>query len=822
MPETPSLPIDTLLPRLRCTLSSRASAVLQAPPGAGKTTRVPLALLDAPWLAGRSMLMLEPRRLAARNAAAHMSALLGQPVGATVGYRVRLDSKIGPDTRIEVVTEGVLIRLLQDDPELRRYGLVIFDEFHERSLLADLGLALTLDVQGSLREDLRVLVMSATLDGGPIAALLDNAPLLSSAGRSFPVEIRHQGSPQALPSITDIVTTIRRTLASEPGSLLVFLPGGSAIRRVAELLADNLPPDCQVVRLHGDLPTDAQDAAIRPAVPGTRKIVLSTNIAETSLTIDGVRVVIDSGLERRPRFDPASGMSQLHTQQISQAAASQRAGRAGRLEPGLAIRLWSAEQHARLRPFTTPEVLSADLASPALELAHWGCGEPSALRWLDRPPPPAWAQACELLRQLGAIDDQGRLTAHGRAMHALGVHPRLAHMLLCGQALGWQATASALAALLGERDPSPGLGSDISLRLRQLPRAQGGNWRQLREQARALRQHLPGPTRDTTEDTTAILLCFAYPDRIAQRRPGLRPAYLLANGRGAALADDDPLGMEPWLVIASVDDQPPQAYIRLASALSAEALATHCVGLIKDVDHIRWDDARGAVLATRQRRLGALVLSERPLPEVPAGALSTGLLDAVRRRGLQLLPWQEQDLQWQARVMMLHALEPGDWPAVDDTRLLATLDTWLAPFLGGMRSLADLRKLPMRQALETLLSHQQRQRLNEEAPSRLTVPSGSSVAIDYRAAGGPTLAVKLQELFGTTHTPTIARGRIPLTLQLLSPARRPVQITRDLAGFWAGSYAQVRKDLRGRYPKHPWPDDPATATPTRHTKRAGE
>jgi ATP-dependent helicase HrpB len=821
MSETPPLPIDGLLPQLRSTLHCALNAVLQAPPGAGKTTRVPIALLDAPWLAGRSVLMLEPRRLAARNAAAHMSALLGQRVGETVGYRVRLDSRIGPGTRIEVVTEGVLIRLLQDDPELSRYGVVIFDEFHERSLLADLGLALTLDVQGALREDLRLVVMSATLDGGPVATLLGGALLLSSAGRSFPVTIRHQAPAQATPSAGEIAATIRRALASEPGSILVFLPGEHAIRRVAELLADGLPSHCQVVRLHGDLPAAAQDAAIRPAAPGTRKIVLSTNIAETSLTIEGVRIVIDSGLERRARFDPASGMGRLHTQQISQAAASQRAGRAGRLEPGLAIRLWSAEQHTRLRPFTTPEMLSADLAALALELAHWGCGEPGALRWLDPPPPAAWAQARDLLRQLGALDENGRLSAHGRAMQALGVHPRLAHMLLRAQSLGWQATASALAALLTERDPLPGIGSDIGLRLRQLQQAQGGNWQQLRAQARAFRQRLPGPTHETTDDAVGRLLCYAFPDRIAQRRPGLRPAYLLANGRGAALADDDPLGMAAWLVVASVDGQPPEARIRLASALSAATLETACASRIEEVDHVRWDDARETVLATRQRRLGALVLGEQPLAAVSPSLLSSGLLDAIRRRGLQLLRWEEHDLQWQARVMLLHALEPTQWPAVDDTRLLATLDTWLAPFLGGMRSLADVRKLPLRDALDALLTHAQRQRLSEEAPSRITVPSGSSVVIDYRAAGGPALAVKLQELFGTTRTPSIARGRIPLTLQLLSPARRPVQITRDLAGFWSGSYAQVRKDLRGRYPKHPWPEDPATAAPTRHTKRAG-
>lgn len=815
----PPLPIDDLLPSLLTTLTTNTRAVLQAPPGAGKTTRVPLALLGEHWLDDRAIVLLEPRRLAARTAAMHMSALLGEQVGETVGYRIRLDSRVGPRTRIEVVTEGVLIRLLQDDPELRRYGAVIIDEYHERNLLADLGLALTLDVQRALRDDLRLLVMSATLDGAAVATLLDDAPTLQSAGRSFPVTIDHRALPRGMPLETGVAKAIRETLANEPGSLLVFLPGDHSIRRVADLLDGRLPADCRVARLHGSLTPAEQDAAIRPAPPGQRKIVLSTNIAETSLTIDGVRVVIDAGYERRPRFDPGSGMTRLHTQRISQAAAAQRAGRAGRLEPGAAIRLWPAEQQARLRAYSTPEMLDADLAALVLELAIWGCPDPDSLSWLDPPPAAAWDQARTLLQTLGAIDDRGSPTAHGRAMQRLGVQPRLAHLLLQAQTRGWQDVGCALAALLGERDPLPGHGSDITLRLRQLPHGRSAHWQRLREQARRLRQQLPGATRNAPEEAAAILLGLAWPDRIAQRRPGSRPGYRLSNGRGAVLPDHDPLGKAPWLVVADSDNQSPDVRIRLAAELPTTAMIEEFAALIEARDHVRWDDAREAVVATRQQRIGVLVLDERPLQHLPDGAAQAGLLDAIRRRGLALLPWQERERQWQARVMLLHALEPADWPAVDDASLLATLDDWLLPWLDGLRSLADLRKLPLQPVLDNLLDHPLQQRLNAAAPTRITVPGGSRIAIDYCATGGPVLAVKLQELFGLTDTPRIADQRVTLTLHLLSPAGRPVQITSDLGGFWRGAYADVRKDLRGRYPRHPWPEDPINATPTRQARR---
>lgn len=818
--EDDPLPIDAILPQLLDILGHHTRAVLGAPPGAGKTTRVPLALLSASWLNGRRILMLEPRRLAARNAATFMSRQLGESLGETVGYRVRLDSRVGPGTRIEVVTEGVLTRLLQDDPELSRYGAVLFDEFHERSLQADLGLALCLDVQNALRDDLRLLVMSATLDSAPLAALLDGAPVLNSAGRSFPVEIRHEP-----PSSRDarleayVAAAIRTTLNTESGSILVFLPGSREIQRVAGLLADTLPADCRLAPLYGDLPTAEQDAAIQPPEPGRRKIVLATNIAETSLTIEGIRVVIDVGLERRPCFDPGSGMSRLRTQPISRAAANQRAGRAGRLEPGIAIRLWTAEKHAQLPPFSPPEISQADLAPLVLELAQWGCTDPTTLRWLDPPPSAPWAQARALLQELGALHEDGTPTSHGRAMHALGVHPRVGHMLLCAQALGWHDTACMLAALLGERDPLRGAGSDVGLRLQNGRHVRGAAWNRLREQARVLRHRLTGTSKPEPEAAAGILLAFAFPDRIAQRRPGNRPAFLLANGRGAFLADDDPLREAPLLVAAELDGEARESRIHLAAAIPRSDLETHFAERIKVIDRMGWDAAQEAVVATRQRRLGAIILSENPLPNPPPDRLRDGLLEGIRRAGLHALPWQESERQWQARVMLLQSLEPERWPTVDDSRLLATLEEWLAPFLVGMSRLAHLQRLHLQQALDTLLSYSQRRELAEQTPERITVPSGSTLALDYRAEGGPVLAVKLQEMFGTTAGPRIAHGRIALTLHLLSPARRPVQITRDLSAFWKGSYTEVRKDLRGRYPKHPWPEDPVNAAPTRHSKR---
>lgn len=818
------LPIDAVLPRLLDALQARNAAVLQAPPGAGKTTRVPLALLDAPWLAGRRIVMLEPRRLAARAAARYMSSLLGEPVGRTVGYRMRLDSKVSAATRIEVVTEGVLGRLLQDDPALSEYGAVLFDEFHERSLQADLGLALCLEVQQALREDLRLLVMSATLDAEPVARLLGDAPLITSAGRAYPVEVRYR-PPGRLPLEQHLAETVQRALQEETGSVLVFLPGGREIRRMARMLTPRLPADVFLAPLYGELAQDAQDAAIAPAPAGQRKVVLATAIAETSLTIEGVRVVVDAGLERRPAFDPVSGLTRLATVKVSQAAAEQRKGRAGRLEPGVCYRLWAESEQPRLAAFSAPEILEADLAGLVLELAQWGALDPAGLAWLDPPPAPAWAQARALLQRLQALDSEGRITDHGRRLRTLPLHPRLAHMLLRGRELGWGRLAAELAALLSERDVLTGSReAGIEARLSAIrgnaaDHVDRGRVQRVRDSARALQAK--GPVQPETADAPGILLGFAYPDRIAQRRPGDAPRYLLANGRGALLDEADPLRAAAYIVAAELDGDPREARVFLAAALSRAAIEQHFSADIGTRELVAWDDAAGAVLARQQRHYGALVLDDAPLPGADPDAIARALAEGVRRHGLQVLPWTNALRQWQARVQLLHRLEPDAWPDVGDEALEASLEQWFVPFAQGLSRLAQLRGFPLGPALASLLSHEQQRALEAQAPTHITVPSGSRIAIDYLAGEIPALPVKLQEMFGQQDTPRIAGGRIALTVQLLSPARRPVQVTQDLAGFWRNGYAEVRKELRGRYPKHPWPDDPLTAAPTRGTKRSG-
>lgn len=818
-----SLPIDTILPRLLHALQSGNAAVLQAPPGAGKTTRVPLALLTEPWLQDRRIVMLEPRRLAARAAARFMSTQLGEPVGQTVGYRMRLDSKVSAATRIEVVTEGVLTRLLQDDPALERYGCVIFDEFHERSLQADLGLALALEVQQALRPDLRLLVMSATLDAGPVAGLLGGAPLISSEGRSYPVEVRYRPAGR-LPPEQHLVEVILQVLREESGSVLVFLPGGGEIRRLARMLTSRLPADTFLAPLYGELAQGAQDAAIAPAPPGQRKIVLATAIAETSLTIEGVRVVVDAGLSRRAAFDPVSGLTRLVTVKVSQAAAEQRRGRAGRLEPGVCYRLWAQAEQPRLAAFTPPEILEADLADLVLELAQWGALTPTALTWLDPPPAPAWEQAKALLQQLQALTADGRISEHGRALRTLPLHPRLAHMLIRGRELGWSRLAAELAALLSERDVlSSGREASVEARLAIIRGTAAGGDRNRLQPVRASIQALQryrGPTELPEDDAAAgILLGHAYPERIARRRSADAPRYLLANGRGAYLEPNDPLRAAQFLVAAELDGDPRDARIFLAAALSRDAIERYFADAISQHEHIVWDADAAAVLARRQRRYGALVLEDAPLTAPDPAAVTTALLEGIRSQGLQVLPWTEPLRQWQARVMLLHRLDPQAWPALSDQALLATLEDWFAPFVQGISRLSQLRNVPLKQALEALLTYQQQRQLEAEAPTHLAVPSGSRVAIDYLAGETPVLPVKLQEMFGQQDTPRIAGGRLALTLHLLSPARRPVQVTQDLAGFWRTGYAEVRKELRGRYPKHPWPEDPLTAPPMRGVKR---
>lgn len=814
-----TLPIDALLPEIRALLASHASLVIEAPPGAGKTTRVPLALLDAEWLRGRKLVMLEPRRLAARATAHYMAKLLAERVGETVGYRVHMDTQVGPRTHIEVVTEGVLTRLLQSDPALADYGLVIFDEFHERSLHADLALALCLEARQTLRPDLRIVVMSATLEGVAVAQLLGNAPQLISEGRGFPVDTRYRPLAVRERIEPQVANSIRRVLAEETGSLLVFLPGGGEIRRVAALLGKDLPADTDVVPLYGDLPPAQQDAAILPAAAGRRKLVLATSIAETSLTIEGIRVVVDAGYTRVSRFDPVSGLSRLVTVRVSRASANQRRGRAGRTQSGVCYRLWSASE--RLEAQHPPEIMHADLAPLALELGQWGVKDAAKLAWLDPPPSAALAQARDLLRELGALDAEARITGSGRRLLDLPLHPRLAHMVLKSGQQAW--LACVLAALISERDilSADERSADVLLRVRTLTtRSADPRLRRVHVLAREIaRQAGIQPETHIEADHAGQLLALAYPDRIARRRTGNAPRYLLSNGRGAFLNTDDALGAAPWLAVAALDGEPREARIYLAAPLSEAQVRALFAEKIQGREVIRWDATLDAVAATYEQRLGAIVLEQRPLPNPDRERVITLMLEAIRQRGLECLPWTPALRQWQARILFLRRLQADCWPAVDDTNLLATLEHWLAPFLRHHARLNRLADLPLQQALAVLLEYRQQRLLDELAPTHVSVPTGSRIAIDYTAGETPVLAVRLQELFGLAETPTIAAGRVPLMLHLLSPAGRPLQITRNLAGFWKSSYPDVKKDMKGRYPKHPWPDDPLLAVPTRRVRR---
>ena len=839
-----SLPIDVLLPDLCQALALRDEAVLEAPPGAGKTTRVPLALLSQPWLAGQTIIMLEPRRLAARAAAERLAGELAEAVGETVGYRIRLDSKIGPRTRIEVVTEGILARRLQDDPALEGVGLVIFDEFHERSLDADLALALCLNGRAMFRGadsgelPLKVLLMSATLEGERLAGLLGDAPVLRSEGRMFPVDIRWGAPWQAGEWLEPkVLQCVLQALADEPGSLLVFLPGQAEIRRVNEQLAESLAGrrDVLLCPLHGELDLSAQRSAIEPAPPGLRKVVLATNIAETSLTIDGVRVVIDAGLARVPRFDPNSGMTRLDTQRISRASATQRSGRAGRLQPGVCYRVWSQAQHEQLAAHGTAEMLQADLAGLALQLVRWGV-QPAELVWLDPPPAAAYAQALELLGRLGAVDAQGKLTAHGQAMAELPTHPRIAHLLLRGQELGLGALACDLAALLGERDILRGAGADLHSRLALLAgesrgaRGSQGGVQRARQLARQFQGYLkrrasPQAVSDPEHPRwLGALLAFAYPDRIAQQRRDGGAEYRLANGRAALFAEVDGLMKHSWLVVADLGSRQGQREERiyLAAELEPQLFEGVLAEQVSNLDVLDWDEREGALRAERQRKVGELVLSREPLTGLDAQQRSRAMLGLVRRKGLALLPWTPELRQWQARVALLRTLDlaskdASEWPDVSDAALLATLESWLQPYLDNVTRLSHFANLDLPSLLLNLLPWPLPQRLDELAPRSVQVPSGSRISLDY-SEQPPVLAVRLQELFGLADTPRIAGGRQVVKLHLLSPARRPVQVTQDLANFWRSTYAEVKKDLKGRYPKHYWPDDPLIAEPTARAK----
>ncbi len=833
-----SLPIDEVLPALRQALRERHEAVLEAPPGAGKTTRVPLALLNEPWLAGQKILMLEPRRLAARAAAERLASELGEKVGETVGYRIRLDSKVGPDTRIEVVTEGILTRRLQHDPALEGVGLLIFDEFHERSLDADLALALSLNGRELFRDEqpLKILLMSATLEGERLASLLDDAPVLRSEGRMYPVAMRW-GRPFVPGEFIEprVVQTVLDAISDDSGSLLVFLPGQAEIRRVHQQLADALGSrsDILLCPLHGELDLNAQRAAIEPAPAGRRKVVLATNIAETSLTIDGVRVVIDAGQARVPRFDPGSGMTRLDTQRISRASATQRAGRAGRLEPGVCYRLWSEDQHAQLAAYSSAEILQADLAGLALQLARWGV-TPEQLIWLDLPPSASYAQARQLLERLGALHT-AKLTPHGEAMAELPAHPRIAHLLLRGQELGLAEMASDVAALLGERDILRGAGADVHSRLALLQgesrgaRGGQGGVQRARQLARQYRGYLRGKATQPVADPDhprwlGALLALAYPDRVAQQRKPGGAEYRLANGRAALFSEVDGLMKHPWLVIADLGSRQGQREERiyLAAELDPGLLDSVLSEQVSVVDQLDWDEREGVLRAERQRKVGELVLSREPLTGLDAVARTGALVNLVRRKGLELLPWTPELRQWQARVMLLRQLDlaaqgQSEWPDVSDAALLASLEDWLAPYLERVSRLSHFASLDLSGIVHNLLKWPLPQRLDELAPHHIKVPSGSSVRLDY-SEYPPILAVRLQELFGLADTPRIAGGRQVVKLHLLSPARRPVQVTQDLANFWRSTYSEVKKDLKGRYPKHYWPDDPLIAEPTARIK----
>ncbi len=843
MPLPPSdLPIEDALPRLREVLRGQTEAVLQAPTGAGKTTRVPLALLDEPWMADGRIIMLEPRRLAARAAARRMAHTLNERAGQTVGHRVRMDTKVSRDTRIEVVTEGVLTRMIQDDPALEGVAAVIFDEFHERNLQADLGLALALETQEVFHPDLRLLVMSATLDTGPIAELLD-APLVESLGRSYPVDVHYAEETPDDYIETHVTRKIVEVLGEESGDVLVFLPGAGEIRRVASSLSDRgLPPAVEVHPLFGNLSPKKQDEAIEPSPDGQRKVVLSTDIAETSLTIEGIRVVIDSGRVRTPRFDPQSGMTRLETVKVSQASADQRAGRAGRLSPGVCYRLWTQHTHQYLNDHTPPDIADADLAPLALELAMWGTTDPAEFRWLDPPPSAAYDQARGLLRRLDALNADGTITDHGREMAALGLHPRLAHMLVNAQTLGHGAVACDLAALLSERDIFRGQGQapdvDLRLRLEALKRLRSGNRPTpnharnyvvpygTAEHVRSMADHWRRKTgvrsgQSGDIEACGLLTAFAYPDRIAEHRDGSNGRFRLRNGRAAALPSPQLLSDADYLVAAHVDGRRRESRIFLAAPISHDDLVDYFGGHMDEETHIAWAPSERRVRARQQTRLGAIILKDGPVEDPDPAKLADAMVDGVREHELDLLKWTKNAYRLRERMVFLHHHLGDDWPDVRDEALLNTLDEWLKPHLYGMRRASDLNQLHVTQLLNDRLTWDQRNQLDDFAPTHITVPSGSRRPIDYSDPEAPVLAVRLQEMFGQTQTPRVAGGQVPITIHLLSPAQRPVQITQDLESFWDHTYHEVAKDMRGRYPKHYWPEDPYTATPTNRVRPKG-
>jgi ATP-dependent helicase HrpB len=835
-PSLPDLPIKEALPALTGALMEHRGVLLEAPPGAGKSTIVPIVLLQNPWLDGQKILMLEPRRIAARAVANRMSQLLGESVGRTIGFRTRLETKVTRETRIEVVTEGILTRMLQEDSALAGIGCVIFDEFHERSLNADLGLALCIESQQNLREDLRLLVMSATLDLKPLVQLLGNAPVVSAQGRSFEVRTHYVARRNEIHLELQVAQLVRSALREHAGDVLCFLPGAAEIRRVQRNLEEiGLDRGIRVMPLYGELEGAEQDAALAPSAPGQRKVVLATSIAETSLTIEGIRVVVDSGMRRYAEFDPATGMSRLVTGRVSQAAADQRRGRAGRLSEGDCYRLWSEGTHASLSPQTPPEILHADLAPLALELACWGAVDAASMAWLDPPPAAPLAQARDLLLKLEALDAGARVTPHGRALQKLGMHPRLAHMLVKAQELGAPRLACDLAAILSERDIlRAGVGArDADLRLRvavlrgdsrEVPagvtvdaRAKAQAQRSSGQWQRNLRN-----TRDAADphEATGILLAWAYPDRIARAR-GDGSRYLLANGRGARFGEPQALAKSEFIVAAELDGADREARIFLAAPIGLQDLERHFSALITDTADIHWDERAGAVSAKRERRLGALLLESSDMRDPDPDAVQASVLTGLKQSGISALPWTKELRQWRARVMLMrrHAVASATpWPDLSDQALEQTLEEWAPAWIMGFTRREHFSRLDLGNALHSFITRTQEATLGREAPTHFTVPSGSHIPIDYLDGEQPTLSVRLQELFGLSQTPAVAGGKLPLLLKLLSPAGRPVQITQDLVSFWNRGYHDVKKDLKGRYPKHYWPDDPYTAQATRRAR----
>lgn len=815
----PDLPVVTVLPALKRALATRHTAILEAPPGAGKTTLAPLTLLDAHWLAGRRIVMLEPRRLAAQWAARRMATLCGEAVGETVGYQIRMDRHIGPHTRIEVLTEGILTQRILHDPELQGVGLLIFDEYHERSLQADLGLALAREVQQALRPDLRLLIMSATLDTADLAARLDAPALVRSEGRQYPVETRYLRETPPCLELQSVVDAICRALDSGAGDLLVFLPGEGEIRRCQERLKGTLMhPHVAIRPLYGALPRDAQDAAIAPAPAGCRKVVLATSIAESSLTIEGVTTVIDSGWMRMPRFSPRSGMTRLDTLRLTGDRAEQRRGRAGRLGPGRCFRLWAESTQAQLLPSAQPEIEIADLTPVVLAAADWGARTAAALPWVTPPPAGAWQQAGELLLLLDALTPAGEITPRGRAMARLPMHPRLAHMLLLAQHHGDPKSACLLAAAISldlrlPRDhPSP-CDADALLAATRDPRARLRGAEGARRLARDWMQRISAPT--TCRLPAGRLLSWAYPDRVGRAKPGSRGAFLLVNGRTAHVHESDVMAGAEWIAAAHVDDGARGTQIYLAGSVSGELVRQERATELVVTERVLWDPREERILARRETRLGAILLAARPLREPSPERIAEAVLAMLRGRGLDLLPWRAATRQFTARVALLRRVLPEEeWPDLSSAALIDTLDHWLGPAVRAVRNLRDLAALDLMEALRSQLTWRQCQELETLAPTHWSAPGGARIRLDYASGEIPALPVRIQEVFGLRETPRIARGRQPLRLELLSPARRPVQITMDLPSFWRSGYTEARRELRGRYPKHHWPEDPTTAEPS--------